>query len=100
MPDVLSGTVAELGEGFIVLSGGIRITVSSRESASHHIVESYEVHCGLFMCKTWIGYVTTEDGGRSLGQTHLSDAESSRPLIHRDGAHVLTVRPDLFWTSR
>jgi hypothetical protein len=30
MPDVLSGIVLEVGDGFIVLSGGIRITVSSR----------------------------------------------------------------------
>jgi hypothetical protein len=30
MPNVLSGTVDEVGEGFIVLSRGIRITVSSR----------------------------------------------------------------------
>jgi hypothetical protein len=30
MPNVLSGTVREVGEGFIVLGTGIRITVSSR----------------------------------------------------------------------
>jgi hypothetical protein len=30
MPNVLSGVVNEVGEGFIVLAGGIRITVSSR----------------------------------------------------------------------
>jgi hypothetical protein len=30
MPNVLSGTVDEVGEGFIVLSRGIRIAVSSR----------------------------------------------------------------------
>jgi hypothetical protein len=30
MPNVLSGTVREVGEGFIVLGAGIRITVSSR----------------------------------------------------------------------
>jgi hypothetical protein len=30
MPNVLSGTVAELGEGFLVLAGGIRVAVSSR----------------------------------------------------------------------
>jgi len=30
MPNVLSGTVDVVGEGFIVLGGGIRITVSSR----------------------------------------------------------------------
>jgi len=30
MPNVLSGTVDEVGDGFIVLAEGIRITVSSR----------------------------------------------------------------------
>ena len=30
MPNVLSGIVSEVGEGFIVLKGGTRITVSSR----------------------------------------------------------------------
>lgn len=30
MPNVLSGIVCEVGEGFIVLKGGTRITVSSR----------------------------------------------------------------------
>lgn len=30
MPNVLSGMVHEVGEGFIVLAGGIRIAVSSR----------------------------------------------------------------------
>jgi hypothetical protein len=30
MPTVLSGTVDEVGEGFIVLIGAVRITVSSR----------------------------------------------------------------------
>ena len=30
MPNVLSGTVREVGEGFIVLSVGTRIVVSSR----------------------------------------------------------------------
>jgi hypothetical protein len=30
MPNVLSGTVREVGEGFIVLGTGIRVTVSSR----------------------------------------------------------------------
>jgi hypothetical protein len=30
MPNVLSGTVHEVGEGFIILAGGIRIIVSSR----------------------------------------------------------------------
>lgn len=32
MPNVLSGIVYEVGEGFIVLEGGTRITVSSRIS--------------------------------------------------------------------
>lgn len=30
MPNVLSGTVREVGEGFIVIGAGTRITVSSR----------------------------------------------------------------------
>jgi hypothetical protein len=30
MPNVLSGIVLEIGDGFIVLAGGIRIAVSSR----------------------------------------------------------------------
>lgn len=30
MPNVLSGTVEEVGEGFIVLAGGLQIAVSSR----------------------------------------------------------------------
>jgi hypothetical protein len=30
MPNVLSGVVLEVGDGFIVLAGGIRIAVSSR----------------------------------------------------------------------
>jgi hypothetical protein len=30
MPNVLSGIVLEVADGFIVLAGGIRITVSSR----------------------------------------------------------------------
>jgi hypothetical protein len=30
MPNVLSGIVLEVADGFIVLTGGIRITVSSR----------------------------------------------------------------------
>lgn len=30
MPTVLSGTVREVGEGFIILGAGLRITVSSR----------------------------------------------------------------------
>lgn len=30
MSSVLSGTVDEVGEGFIVLGGGIRVSVSSR----------------------------------------------------------------------
>ena len=30
MPNILSGTVSDVGEGFIVLGTGIRVTVSSR----------------------------------------------------------------------
>jgi hypothetical protein len=34
VPNVLSGIVYEVGEGFIVLNGGTRITVSSRISSA------------------------------------------------------------------
>ena len=53
----------------------------------------FVVYCS---CKTWIGYASNEDDARALTQTHLSKVEHSRSPIQQDGAHVLTVRPEMF----
>jgi hypothetical protein len=50
-------------------------------------------------CKTWIGYGLSEAAARKAGEGHVAEMERSLAPIQLDGAHVLTVGPDRFWSE-